>query len=144
MIRIIEPSNQQEWDAYYQLRYETLRKPWNQPIGSEKDEMENESLHFFALEDDKPIGVCRLQYNDEKTAQIRFMGVDDKIRGKGIGSKLIAHAEARAKSDGRSEMILQARDYAVPFYEINGYAIRGKTFLLWDTIQHYLMEKKLF
>lgn len=143
MIRIIEPSTEKEWNAYYELRYQTLRAPWNQPRGSEKDTMENESLHFFALEDEIPSGVCRLQYNNENTAQVRFMGVDEKGRGKNTGSLLLKHAEERARNDLRKIMILQARDYAVPFYEKNGYTITEKTFLLWDTIQHYLMTKNL-
>lgn len=143
MIRIIEPKSASEWEAYYQLRWETLREPWNQPKGTEKDNMEDISLHFFALENEIPMGVCRLQYNDENIAQVRFMGVNEKSRGKGVGSLLIKHAEARAKKDHRKVMILQARDYAVPFYEVNGYKITEKTFLLWETIQHYLMEKNL-
>jgi GNAT superfamily N-acetyltransferase len=143
MIRIIEPSAEQEWNAYYELRYQTLRAPWNQPRGSEKDNMENESIHFFALDENIPMGVCRMQYNDENTAQVRFMGVDEKARGKNIGSLLLKFAEERARNDLRKTMILQARDYAVPFYEKNGYRISEKTFLLWDTIQHYLMTKNL-
>ncbi len=143
MIRIIEPNTTQEWDAYYQLRWETLREPWNQPKGSEKDNMEDISIHFFALQDEIPMGVCRLQYNDENIAQVRFMGVSEKSRGKGVGSLLLKHAETRAKKDNRKVMILQARDYAVPFYEANGYTITEKTFLLWEKIQHYLMEKNI-
>lgn len=143
MIRIIEPQSASEWEAYYQLRWETLREPWNQPKGTEKDQMEDISIHFFALEGETPMGVCRLQYNDENIAQVRFMGVSEKSRGKGVGSLLLKHAELRAKKDARKVMILQARDYAVPFYEVNGYKITEKTFLLWDTIQHYLMEKNL-
>ena len=120
-----------------------MREPWNQPKGSEKDDMEETSIHFFALEGDIPLGVCRMQYNDENIAQVRFMGVSKKSRGKGLGSFLLKHAELRAKKDHRKVMILQARDYAVPFYEVNGYKITEKTFLLWETIQHYLMEKRL-
>ena len=143
MIRIIEPSTPTEWDSYYQLRWETLREPWNQPKGTEKDNMEETSIHFFALEGDIPFGVCRMQYNDENIAQVRFMGVSEKSRGKGVGSVVLKHAELRAKKDHRKVMILQARDYAVPFYEVNGYKVTEKTFLLWETIQHYLMEKRL-
>lgn len=143
MIRIIEPSTSAEWESYYQLRFETLREPWNQPKGSEKDNMEDVSIHFFATDGEIPMGVCRLQYNDENIAQVRFMGVSEKSRGKGVGSLLLKHAETRAKKDNRKVMILQARDYAVPFYESNGYKITEKTFLLWDTIQHFLMTKNL-
>jgi len=143
MIEIIEPSNENEFEIYYKIRYEALRQPWGKPVGSEKDDSEDSSLHFMALENGIPLGVCRLQYNDEKVAQIRFMAVNEASRGKGIGKILIDFAEKRASNDGRNLMILQARDYAIPFYEKSGYTIKEKSFLLWDLIQHYLMEKNL-
>ena len=142
-IRIIEPVSEDEFKAYYQVRYDALRKPWNKPPGSEKDETENESLHFSAVENGVVIGVCRLQYNADGTAQVRYMAVDEKYRGKNIGSLLLCHVEKRAIADGKTKMILQARDYAVPFYEVNGYVKVEKSFLLWGEIQHYLMEKEM-
>lgn len=38
-IKICEPSDE-NFEEYYYLRWKVLRKPWNQPIGSEKDELE--------------------------------------------------------------------------------------------------------
>jgi predicted GNAT family N-acyltransferase len=143
MIEIREPANKEEFNAYYNLRYEVLRKPWNQPPGSEKDDKEDESIHFAAFENKKIIGVCRLQYNNETEAQIRFMAVNPNTQGKGIGKKLLYAAEKRALNDGKKIMILQARKNAVNFYKACGYTIKEKTFLLWNEIQHYLMEKKL-
>lgn len=143
MIKLIRPSTEKEWSDYYRLRYEVLRKPWGQPLGSEKDDQENESIHFFALVDNEPAGVCRLQYNSSTEAQIRFMGIDEKFRGKKIGNLLMNEAENTARNDGRTNMVLQARENAVGFYTANGYAIIEKTFLLWDTIQHYKMVKSL-
>jgi GNAT superfamily N-acetyltransferase len=143
MFSIIEPFGEKQFEIYYQIRYEALRKPWGKPKGSEKDDLEHESLHFMALENEIPLGVCRLQYNSDSEAQIRFMAVNEIARGKGIGKLMIEFAEHRALKDGRNFMILQARDYAVPFYEKSGYKLKEKTFLLWNLIQHYLMEKSL-
>lgn len=143
MIEIREPKTQEEFNAYYSLRYEVLRKPWMQPPGSEKDDKENQSIHFAAYQEQKIVGVCRLQYNNEYEAQIRFMAVCPNTQGKGIGKKLLLAAEHRALSEGRKKIVLQARDNAVNFYQSCGYNITQKTFLLWDKIQHYLMEKKL-
>lgn len=143
MIQIIQPKGQKEFEQYYFVRWQTLREPWGQARGTEKDDKEDESIHLMAKENDSIIGVCRLQYNDENTAQVRFMGVSESARGKGVGKKLLIAAEEIALKDNRKEMILQARDYAVDFYKSGGYSIREKTFLLWDSIQHYLMEKKL-
>ena len=143
-IKIIEPQTQQEFEAYYLVRYQTLRKPWNQPIGSEKDEFESSSIHAMALNDkDEIIGVCRLQKNTDFEFQIRFMGVIDEAQGLGVGKKLIDYMEKKATSLGAQKMILQARENAVPFYLKCGYSIKQKSFVLWNIIQHYLMEKEL-
>ena len=47
---IIEPKTKEDWDAYYQLRYEVLRKPWNQPAVSTKDEAEEKDPFTFPNE----------------------------------------------------------------------------------------------
>jgi predicted GNAT family N-acyltransferase len=143
MIRIIEPVTQSDWEAYYDLRWRTLREPWGQIRGTEKDDKEESSIHFFALEEDIPLGVARLQFNDENTAQVRFMGVSEAAREKGVGRMLLTEAERTAMKYGRKKIILQARDYAVPFYEKCGYRVTEKTFLLWNSIQHFMMEKIL-
>ena len=36
-------SSQDEWDAYFRLRWECLREPWGQPLGSERDELEEQA-----------------------------------------------------------------------------------------------------
>ncbi|MFL5763281.1 MAG: GNAT family N-acetyltransferase [Bacteroidia bacterium] len=126
------------------MRYEVLRKPWNQPPGSEKDQQEETSIHIMAVDDRQNVlGVCRLQLNSPAEAQLRFMGVKENTQGLGIGKKLIAYAEEKAKSKGASRMILQAREIAVEFYKRCGYSIVEKSFLMWGEIQHYLMKKEL-
>lgn len=89
------------------------------------------------------LGVCRLQFNSSTEAQLRFMGVHSDTQGLGIGKKLISYAEQKAKQQGANKMILQAREIAVEFYKKCGYSIVEKSFLMWDEIQHYLMEKNL-
>ncbi|CAN5489337.1 hypothetical protein BH10BAC1_BH10BAC1_13400 [soil metagenome] len=126
------------------LRFEVLRKPWNQPPGSEKDNNEDTSIHIMACDQNAEIlGVCRLQFNSSTEAQLRFMGVKENTQGLGIGKKLISYAEQKAKQEGATKLILQAREIAVEFYKKSGYSIVEKSFLMWDEIQHYLMEKKL-
>ena len=143
MIRIIHPSTEDEWEAYYELRWRTLRAPWQQPRGTEKDDKEENSIHLFALVDGHPAGVARIQFNDEETAQLRFMGVAEEYRSTGTGKKLLEEAERITLRQGRKKIIMQARETAVPFYQKSGYVIIEKTFLLWNSIQHFMMEKKL-
>jgi predicted GNAT family N-acyltransferase len=143
-IIIKEPQTPKEFEAYYLLRYEVLRKPWNQPVGSEKDANENTSVHIMAVDEkNNVLGVCRLQFNSADEAQLRFMAVKENTQGLGIGRKLIAYAEAKAKKENASSLVLQAREIAVDFYKKCGYKIIEKSFLMWDQIQHYLMAKKL-
>lgn len=144
VITIKEPQTPKEFEAYYLLRYEVLRKPWNQPIGSEKDNNEDTSIHIMACNSNNEVlGVCRLQFNSPTEAQLRFMGVKENTQGLGIGKQLIFYAEHRAKQEGATKLILQAREIAVEFYKKCGYTIVEKSFLMWDEIQHFLMDKKL-
>ena len=69
------------------------------------------------------------------------MGVKEDTQGLGIGKLLIDYAENKAKQLGAKKQILQARENAVEFYKKCGYSVVEKTFLMWDQIQHYLMEK---
>jgi|ERR1041385_7273283 predicted GNAT family N-acyltransferase len=141
-MRLIEPVTTQDFEKYYQLRWEVLRAPWNQPKGSEKDDAENSSIHVMALnENEECVGVSRLQKNSEEEYQVRFMGVRKDQQGKGIGKLLMDYLEEKAKKTGAKKIILQSREIAVPFYLSIGYEVKEKTFKLWGIIQHYRMEK---
>jgi predicted GNAT family N-acyltransferase len=142
-VEIIEPQTKEQFEAYYLLRYEVLRKPWGQIPGSEKDDQENECIHIMAVSNNECVGVCRLQFNSGTEAQLRYMGVSEKAQGMGIGKQLITFAEEKARQKKAENMILHARENAVKFYIACGYTIREKSYLMWGTIQHFLMEKNL-
>lgn len=143
-IIISEPQTQEQFDAYYLLRYEILRKPWNQPIGSEKDNIETDCIHLMACNENKTVvGVCRLQFNSEAEAQLRYMVVKTDTQHTGVGRQLINYCEKLAIQKNADKLILQARDTAIEFYKKCGYTVVEKTYLMWNEIQHYLMEKKL-
>ncbi|MFN5323573.1 MAG: citrulline utilization hydrolase CtlX [Bacteroidota bacterium] len=136
--------NEQDLQACFQLRFEVLRKPWGQPLGSERDQTEGLSWHFLSrTADGLPIGTARLHALDDNTAQIRYMAVHEQYRGKGIGLKLLRAAEQLASQKGLKRIFLQSRENAVPFYEQAGYTVIEPTFLLWNEIQHYGMERNL-
>jgi N-acetylglutamate synthase-like GNAT family acetyltransferase len=135
------PNTQEEWDEYYQLRYQVLRAPWKQAIGSERNEGDETAQHFAFFEEGKIIGVGRLDYMSEVIAQVRFMAIAGNRQGEGIGKKLMQHMEEIAVETGRTELILHAREIALPFYKNLGYTITEKSHLLFGEIQHYLMRK---
>ena len=141
MIR--RPNSPEEWDSYFNLRYEVLRAPWNQPRGSERNEGDASAEHFAFFENEQIIGVGRLDFTENLGSQIRFMAVDDRYQGKGIGRLLMEHMEETARNKGCKETILHAREIALPFYEKLGYRSIEKSHLLFGEIQHYRMKKAL-
>lgn len=141
-LTISDPYTENRMEEYYQLRWKVLRAPWNQPRGTERDEMEDASLHRVVLNEQQRILACgRLQLNTSAEAQVRYMAVDPDFRGKGLGRLVLQELECLASDAGALKVILQARENALPFYAACGYEVVIPTFLLYDTIQHYLMQK---
>ena len=141
--KIITPETESEIQAYYDIRFSELREPWGQPIGSEKDSMENQCIHRLLISKNTFIGVARLQYNDKTQAQIRYMAVKKKYQSQGFGKLLIFDLEKIAKEKGVKEIILQSREIAVNFYKSLDYKLEKRTHLLFNDIQHFLMRKYL-
>jgi ribosomal protein S18 acetylase RimI-like enzyme len=143
-IVLVEPKTEEDLEKYYRLRYEVLRKPWNQPFASTMDETENESIHILIKDDSgNALAAGRLQFNSSEQGQLRSMAVHSDYQGKGLGNKLIQELERIAKSKGMKEIILDARENAVVFYKANGYEIIAPSYLLFGVIPHFVMQKNL-
>ena len=144
-MKIIEPRSSEEFNKYYNLRYEVLRKPWGQPLGSERDEVEETFIHRMIVDENSgdALAVGRLQFNSTHEAQIRYMAVADEFQEKGLGSQIISALEDVARGKGIQWIILSARENALQFYKNNGYKIMEKTHMLFGEIQHWLMRKEL-
>ncbi len=142
-MKVREPRTKKEYKRYYDLRWRILRKPWNQPRGSEKDELEGQSIHLMACEKGKVVGMGRVHFNSPKEAQIRYMAVEESLQGKGVGTRVLRELEKRAERKGAGHIILNARESAVGFYKKNGYRIVGNAHTLFGVIPHYKMRKKL-
>ncbi|HIH97642.1 MAG TPA: GNAT family N-acetyltransferase [Thermoplasmata archaeon] len=141
--KMCEPQTEKEFEKYYELRWKMLRKPWNQPKGSEKDEREGESTHIMARTDDKVVGVGRVHFNSIAEAQVRYMAVEEGYQGGGIGGLILKALEGRVEKKGVKYIVLDARENAVGFYKKHGYRIIAKSYLLFGCIQHWKMRKDL-
>jgi len=138
------PETPQEFEDYYNLRYDILRKPWNQPKGSEKDELEDKSIHrMFVDENNKVVAMGRLHFNTEKEAQVRYLAVDELCRKAGLGAKLMQELEKIAKEKGAEEVVVISREIAIPFYLKIGYKIIKDSHTLFGEIKHKEMRKSL-
>ena len=138
-----QPQSEDEFERYYELRWRVLRAPWNEPRGSEVDNLEDQCFHVMVSDDNKTIGVGRLQYNSHNEAQIRYMAVDNNYEGNGIGSSIVNALEQEAIRTKHKLIALDAREPAVGFYEKLGYKVKQKSYVLFDSIQHYQMIKYL-
>lgn len=136
--------SKEEWEAIMELRYNVLRKPWGRPYETATDVLENNSINAYISNSNGKVLACgRLHENEKNMGQIRFMAVHPDYRGKGLGKLVTEYLENVARQKGFNKIQLQARENAVEFYKRCGYQVKEKSFLLWDTIQHYSMEKQL-
>jgi N-acetylglutamate synthase-like GNAT family acetyltransferase len=137
-------STTHELNQIFALRHMVLRAPWNQPYESSYDTLESSSINCYIRDHQNNVVACgRLQENQGKVGQIRYMAVHPNHRGTGLGQAILKRLEQEAKSMELTKIELQARENALKFYEQNRYILKGKTFLLFDSIQHYLMEKHI-
>jgi predicted GNAT family N-acyltransferase len=141
---IIEPTSAKDLNDYYRIRYEILRKPWNQPSAATKDDTEHISVHLLVKDENgNAVATGRMQFNSPEEAQIRSMAVINEFQGKGIGSSIIQHLEKIALSKNIKIILLDARENAVEFYLRNGYEILSPSYLLFGEIKHFKMRKVL-
>lgn len=138
-----QPETTEEFEQYYELRWRILRHPWGQPRGSEQDMEEASSYHLMARDGQQVIGVARLQFPTDDTAQLRYMAVADAWQEKGVGREIVEHMEGIARQQGARQLFLHARDNALGFYRKLGYEIVEPSYLLFGSIQHYKMQKNL-
>ena len=144
MIEIRSPKTTAEWDAYYDLRYRVLQQPWKQPRSSAVTPEDETATHFALFEDLQPKAIARVDFTDrEKQVQVRFVAVETNVQGKGYGKQLMKAIEQFASANNISEIILEARENEVPFYLSLGYAITTPGKLLFESIPHFWMEKKI-
>jgi ribosomal protein S18 acetylase RimI-like enzyme len=139
-----QPRTRQEWQDYYALRWQILRAPWEQPPGSERDQLEGESVHLMlSCGDGEVVAVGRLHRAREQVAQIRYMAVATEFQRRGLGRRLLAQLEGEAIQTGYTQIILEAREHAVAFYRRHGYRVVRPSHELFGQIRHFLMTKRL-
>jgi thioesterase domain-containing protein len=138
------PKNKEEFEEYFQLRWLLLRKPWDQPLGSEQDEYEQQAIHRLIVnENNDVIAVGRLHKTDQYHAQIRYMAVSPNMHGCGIGQQLLFSLEQEAIKQGVKRITLNARERATGFYQRLAYQQGEFSHLLYGEIKHFSMYKNL-
>ncbi|MFP4609713.1 MAG: GNAT family N-acetyltransferase [Thiohalophilus sp.] len=143
-MQLVTPQTPAQFEAYYDLRWRILRAPWNQPRGSERDELENSASHRMIVNQDQQVlAVGRLHALDSENGQLRYMAVDPAYRGQGLGKQMLLSLEDAARQQGMTTLVLHAREPVVGFYQQHGYELLGQSHTLFGKIVHYEMHKVL-
>jgi N-acetylglutamate synthase-like GNAT family acetyltransferase len=143
MMKIKVATTQEELDKIIRLRYEILRAPWGQTADTATDDFESKSINAFIEENGRIIACGRLQENQNKVGQIRYMAVSNDHQGRSLGKTIVKYLENKAEELQLEKIELQARENAVEFYKRCGYSVKEKSFLLWGEIQHFLMFREI-
>lgn len=140
-IRTVRHGTPEYWETI-QLRRRILRTPLGLDFDPEDLAKETRDLHIAAFSLAQLVGCLVLTPVSEEAIKMRQVAVDDQIQGKGIGTEIVLHSERVARERGYKQMVLSARDTAVPFYERLNYAKEGDMFEE-VTIPHFMMSKSL-
>lgn len=109
----------------------------------EFDEIDNRAAHLVAFGDEKPVGVCRVYYDEQRHAYIvGRIAVIKQFRGRKIGKEILKAAENYAKEAGGECVMLHAQCRAAGFYEKQGFVKTGEADYD-EYCPHIWMDKKL-
>lgn len=140
MYQVISPSDEQQWQAYYDLRYRVLREPFQRPRGSEQDEYDQVGLHRMVINDaGQAVAVGRLHFNSPEEGQIRFMASAPEHRGEGHGVAIVYALEQLARQEGATHIVINSRDNTLGFYQKCGYDLVEEA----DTVSNPSAEHQL-
>ncbi|ACS87708.1 fatty acid biosynthesis protein FabY [Musicola paradisiaca] len=137
------PESAEDLDAYYYFRWEMLRKPLNQPLGSERDAYDALAHHQTLVDEQGNLmAVGRLSINADNEASIRFLAVRPDVRRKGLGAMIALALESVARQEGVKRVVCSAREDAVDFFARLGFVNQGEiTTPLTTPVRHFLMIK---
>ena len=97
-------------------------------------------IHFLLIVDGMPAGCARAIDNKNGSIKIQRIAISKNCRKKGYGSFLLKSVEDHYQSNYYK---LSAQEYAIPFYERNGYQVANEETYLDADIPHKDMEKKI-
>ena len=129
-----------EYEAEVGLRYLILRQPLGLSFSTEQ--LCADSHHIGYYIDGKLVGCLVLKPINDKQIQMTQVAVDENVQGRGVGRRMVKYSEDFATRFGFQEMVLHARETAVPFYEMLSYNKVGDCFTE-VTIPHWGMVKAL-
>lgn len=139
-IQTVSPSDP-AYQPVLSLRRRVLRWPLGLELTDEEVLTELDQVHFVGLIEGEVV-ACALMRVDDGVPKMRQVAVDPDRQGQGLGRELVKAFEAEAAKRGYQQIVLNARETAVPFYLRLGYEVVGEPFEE-VTIPHRKMRKAL-
>ena len=144
---LTEPRSEEEFEEYYRLRYERLRKPLGLPPGSERDDpAEPASVHIIAKIDGRVVAAAcwAVGMRKEENSRILFvrfrqMAIDPDFEGRGIGGAITRHVEQCARAMGAVEIVGNVRVDQVAYFRRYGFVEQGEGVTLYGHVEHVSM-----
>ncbi|OEJ99483.1 GNAT family N-acetyltransferase [Roseivirga misakiensis] len=143
MIRVKKIENQEELEQAFAIRTIVFVEEQACPVDEEFDGFDEESVHFIAYIDGKPVGTSRYR-TTEKGVKLERFAVLKESRGKGTGKRLVqtALSQISASFEPGTLLYLHAQLDAMPLYARYNFQKIGEQFEEAG-IQHFKMEKVL-
>ena len=124
------PFASESYDEMKRFREGILRLPLGLKLSVDDINGEDAQIHIAAIEDGGSIiGTVLLKPLSQDRVKLRQMAVSPSLQRRGIGRKLVDHAEESARALGFTTVELHARTYVQGFYEKLGYQIDGEPFI---------------
>lgn len=132
-----------QFDEVLHLRDLVLRKPLDMEFYISDIEQEYDLLHFACYDAcSRLLATLLLMPIDDNVIKMRQVATHPDFQGKGIGTFLVIESEHLCKSLGYTQLELNARETAVPFYLKQDYHKIGEKFEEVG-IPHYKLVKTL-
>jgi len=106
------------------------------------DRQDETAEQILAYLDNQPVGTARISYLDDRTAKIERLAVLSKVRGHGIGKKIMEKALDVVAEKNIQQVVIHAQEYIKGLHQQLGFEQEGERF---DEagIPHVKMRKKL-
>ena len=135
-----------EWQraGAYSVRIEGMNRQHHIPLREEFDEHDGDGTRYIVLLDDGyPVATCRFYETDHGRVLLGRVVVLPDYRGHGLGRRVVEEAERWIAELGWSEVAIDSRLEAVPFYEKLGYAPFGGGMVKSGAFDCIRMHKRL-
>lgn len=129
-------------EALKAIRFEVFVHEQQVPAEEEIDAEDPRARHWLAYLKGKPVGTARAVAKAPGLWKVGRVAVRKVARGKGVGAELMKAIARAAELEGVQELVLDAQNHAIPFYEGLGYVVEGEEFLDCQ-IPHHRMRQHL-